>query len=73
MQVLKELDLPYQFYSADNVPASNTAWVSNCWDAVRGLKRINGWESVILVIDEIQNNIELERGCEKGMGRGHIQ
>lgn len=53
-QVLKELDLPYQFYSADNVPASNTAWVSNCWDAARGLKRINGWESVILVIDEIQ-------------------
>lgn len=53
-QVLKELDLPYQFYSADNVPASNTAWVSNCWEAVRGLKRINGWESVILVIDEIQ-------------------
>lgn len=53
-QVLNELDLPYRFYSADNVPASNTAWVSNCWDAVRGLKRINGWESVILVIDEIQ-------------------
>lgn len=27
---------------------------SNCRDAVRGLKGINGWESVILVIDEIQ-------------------
>lgn len=53
-QVLKELDSPFQLYSADNVPASNTAWISNCWEAVRGLKRINGWESVILVIDEIQ-------------------
>lgn len=53
-QVLKELDSPFQFYSADNVPASNTAWIANCWEAVRGLKRINGWESVILVIDEIQ-------------------
>lgn len=26
-QVLNELDLPYQFYSADKVPASNTAWL----------------------------------------------
>ncbi len=53
-QVLKDLDLPYQFYSADNVPASNTAWISDCWETVRSLKRNNGWESAILVIDEIQ-------------------
>lgn len=53
-QVLKELGSPYQFYSADNVPATNTAWIADCWEAVRSLKRINGWESVILVIDEIQ-------------------
>ena len=53
-QVLKDIDLPYQFYSADNVPASNTAWISDCWEAVRSLKRNNNWESAILVIDEIQ-------------------
>lgn len=53
-QVLKDLDLPYLFYSADNVPASNTAWVSDCWEAVRSLKRSKNWESAILVIDEIQ-------------------
>lgn len=53
-QVLKEIDLPYLFYSADNVPASNSAWISNCWDAVRSVKLSNAWESVILVIDEIQ-------------------
>lgn len=53
-QVLKELGSPYQFYSADNVPATNTAWIADRWEAVRSLKRINGWESVILVIDEIQ-------------------
>ena len=29
-QVLQELNLPYRFYSADNVPAINSAWVSNC-------------------------------------------
>ena len=53
-QVLKDIDLPYQFYSADNVPASNTAWISDSWEAVRSLKRNNNWESAILVIDEIQ-------------------
>ena len=53
-QVLKDLDAPYQFYSADTVPATNSAWISNCWAAVRSLKESNGWDSVILVVDEIQ-------------------
>lgn len=53
-QVLKDLDIPYQFFSADNVPATNGAWISNCWAAVRSLKENNGWESALLVIDEIQ-------------------
>ena len=46
-QVLKDLDLPYLFYSADNVPASNAAWVSDCWEAVRSLERSNNWESAM--------------------------
>ena len=41
-QVLKDLDMPYQFFSVD------------CWAAVRSLKESKGWGSVILVIDEIQ-------------------
>ena len=49
-QVLKDIELPYQFFSADNVPASNTAWISNCWAAVRSLKENNAWDCVILVI-----------------------
>lgn len=53
-QVLNDIDLPYLFFSADNVPASNGTWVSNCWAAVRSLKENKGWESAILVIDEIQ-------------------
>ena len=53
-QVLQDLDVPHQFYSADNVPASNTAWVSNCWAAVRSLKESKRLQSIILVIDEIQ-------------------
>lgn len=53
-QVLKDLDAPYQLFSADNVPATNNAWISNCWSAVRSLKGNKGLESIILVIDEIQ-------------------
>lgn len=53
-QVLKDLEAPYQFFSADNVPATNNAWISNCWAVVRSLKASNGWESVVLVIDEVQ-------------------
>jgi len=53
-QVLNDINTPYQFFSADDVPATNNAWISNCWAAVRSLKESNGWGSVILVIDEIQ-------------------
>lgn len=53
-QVLRDLDMQYQFYSADNVPATNGAWVSNCWAAVRSLKESRGLDSILLVIDEIQ-------------------
>ena len=53
-QVLKDLDAPYQFFSADNVPTVNVAWISDCWAAVRSLKEDTEWESIILVIDEIQ-------------------
>lgn len=53
-QVLQDSNLPYQLFSADNVPATNTAWISNCWAAVRSLKDSKGWKSVILIIDEIQ-------------------
>ena len=53
-QVLQDLDMPYQFFSADNVPAANSAWISDCWAAVRSLKEGRGWDNVILVIDEIQ-------------------
>ena len=53
-QVLKDIDIPFRFFSADNVPATNTAWLSNCWAAVRSLKENKGWGCVVLVIDEIQ-------------------
>lgn len=30
-QVLNDIELPYLFYSADDVPASNRAWIADCW------------------------------------------
>ncbi|MDE5874824.1 MAG: AAA family ATPase [Muribaculaceae bacterium] len=53
-QVLHDIDQPYQFFSADNVPASNSNWISNCWAAARSLMSNQGLESMIIIIDEIQ-------------------
>ena len=53
-QVLNDLEEPYQLFSADNVPTSNSAWVSNCWAATRTLMETKGYKTIILVIDEIQ-------------------
>ena len=53
-QVLQDVDMPYRLLSADKVPATNNAWISDCWAAARSLKESRGWESVVLVIDEIQ-------------------
>lgn len=53
-QVLKDMNTPYQFFSADNVPASNQAWLSNIWESTRVLLKSGGHDSIILVIDEIQ-------------------
>ncbi len=53
-QVLKVLTIPHQFFSADNVPTSNAAWISNCWAAVRSLQASRKEEGMVLVIDEIQ-------------------
>lgn len=53
-QVLKDIELPYLFYSADDVPATNRAWVADCWAAARSLMTSKKFEQFILVIDEIQ-------------------
>lgn len=53
-QVLKDITLPYQFFSADNVPNANNAWISDCWAACRSIMESNKYGNMILVIDEIQ-------------------
>ncbi len=53
-QVLKDIESPYLFYSADDVPASNRAWIADCWAAARSVKESKKYSEFILVIDEIQ-------------------
>lgn len=53
-QVLNDISIPFLFYSADNVPATNSSWISNCWAAARSLKQHNESKTIILAIDEIQ-------------------
>ena len=53
-QVLQDYEGEYLFYSADNVPATNSAWISDCWSAARRLKAAKGLITILLVIDEIQ-------------------
>ena len=53
-QVVNALDIPFVFYPADAVPATQINWISNCWNAARAKMRVEGLKELILVIDEIQ-------------------
>ncbi len=34
-QVLKQTSIPWVHFSADNVAATRTAWISDCWSTAR--------------------------------------
>lgn len=53
-QVLLDYEGEYLFFSADNVPATNSAWISDCWSSMRRLMIAKELTSIVLVIDEIQ-------------------
>ena len=53
-QVLKQTSLPWVHFSADNVPATRTAWISDCWATARNKLQMEHLPEVILVIDEVQ-------------------
>jgi hypothetical protein len=53
-QVVQDLLEPYLMFSADNVPAGDRAWISNCWASARNMMEAKGAQSWVLVIDEIQ-------------------
>ncbi|TKB98746.1 ATP-binding protein [Pedobacter cryophilus] len=53
-QLIKEINIPHQFESADAVPASDSVWLTSLWESVRIKIKNEGIEEFLLVIDEIQ-------------------
>jgi len=53
-QVVKDLNTPYSFLSADDVPAAQTHWISEQWDTVRQTMQMKHQQEHLLIIDEIQ-------------------
>jgi uncharacterized protein len=53
-QMLKKVNIPYLFESADAVAAINTGWIEQVWETARQKMRIQSAKEIILVIDEIQ-------------------
>ena len=53
-QVLKGLAIPWLHFSADNVPATRSAWISDCWTTARNRLQMEHLPQILLVIDEVQ-------------------
>ncbi len=54
LQVLKSLNCPRLYFSADKVLAGDAAWLSSCWNAARLEAKKHPKEDVVLAIDEVQ-------------------
>jgi predicted AAA+ superfamily ATPase len=46
-------EVPSLMFSADNIPATQNGWISDCWDTARAKMKLENTEEMILVIDEI--------------------
>lgn len=53
-QVLKGISIPWVHFSADNVPATRSAWISDCWLTARNKLQMEKLPKLLLVIDEVQ-------------------
>jgi len=53
-QFVQQLQSPYQFVSADDVPATTAFWIDQQWEAVRLRMKSNNYKEFVFVIDEIQ-------------------
>lgn len=53
-QLLHGISMPWLHYAADNVPASQSSWISTCWDTARTKMQMDQLSELLLVIDEIQ-------------------
>ena len=53
-QMLRKINTPYIFESADSIPAVNSGWIEQVWEVARLKKKLLQTKDFILVIDEIQ-------------------
>ncbi len=53
-QLLRQIETPYIFESADAVPSSNSTWLSQIWDSARLRLKMSEQSEFLIVIDEIQ-------------------
>lgn len=53
-QMLKKVNVPYIFESADAVSAVNASWIEQVWETARLKMKVQSAKEFILVIDEIQ-------------------
>jgi predicted AAA+ superfamily ATPase len=53
-QVIEDIDIPCMTFSADSMPATQTSWISDCWENTRAKMKAENLTECILVIDEIQ-------------------
>ena len=53
MKVVED-KIPCLFFSADDIPATQKSWISDCWETARAQMKIENTKEQILIIDEIQ-------------------
>jgi predicted AAA+ superfamily ATPase len=53
-QMLKKINIPYIFESADAVSAVNSGWIEQIWETAKQKMKVQSAKEFILVIDEIQ-------------------
>lgn len=53
-QVLHSISVPWMHFAADNVPATRSAWISDCWASARNKLHMEHLPELLLVIDELQ-------------------
>lgn len=53
-QLLKQINIPYLYESADAIPAGGSSWLDQIWHSARLKKQVQSAGEFLLVIDEIQ-------------------
>jgi len=54
LQLLEEMNIAYQYQSADAIDATNSSWISQQWETARIKLKTSSARQYILAIDEIQ-------------------